>query len=295
MQDMISHIILPSVLAAIMFAMGLGLKMSDFQRVLIRPKACFLGLALQTLFLPVLALLIIVILPLSQTAAAGLFLVSLCPGGATSNLFSYLARGDVALSVTLTGFVSLLSPFVLPIAFAAFIHFTGSTQLGFSLPLLPAIKQLAMITLLPIILGMTIRQLAPVKSKQIEPMLKKISAIAMVVLVVVLIATNFNAIKNMIDINMFAVLLLAITAILSTNIITQQLKLSSDTQRTITLEVGIQNAGTAMMISFSILHKPELAAIPLLYGLFMNIPAFAFVAWVLKRDVYKQNSSLINT
>jgi BASS family bile acid:Na+ symporter len=280
MQQLVSQVLLPVVLAAIMLGMGLGLRVADFRRVFSQPKATFFGLALQVLFLPSLALLIITILPLHPAAAAGLFLVSLCPGGATSNLFSYIAKGDLALSVTLTGVVSLLSPFLLPIVFATYLQMSGGALQEFALPILPAMKQLIIVTLIPAILGMTIRHFAPVWSDNAQPILKKVSTGAMILIVFALMATNLNVMQNMISLNAFAVLLLASSALLITYFVSGKLKFSEKTQRTLAIEVGVQNAGVAMMVALAILHKPELAFVPLMYGLLMNIPAFAFVAWV---------------
>lgn len=284
MQQLVSQVLLPVVLAAIMLGMGLGLKTEDFRRVITQPKASLLGFGLQILMLPALALVIIVILPLSPVAAAGLFLVSLCPGGATSNLFSFIARGDVALSVTLTGIVSLLSPFLLPLVFLTYLQFNGDTLREFAMPLQTIIKQLAAVTLVPVTLGMMIRYFAPIWSENAQPVLKKTSTFAMILIVLALMATNLRVMQNMISLNALAVLLLSTGSLLLAYMIAGRLKLTPQTQRTIAIEVGVQNAGTAMMVALAILHKPELAFIPLMYGLLMNIPAFAFVAWVQKRE-----------
>lgn len=283
MQQLVSQVLLPVVLAAIMLGMGLGLKTSDFKRVITHPKASLLGFSLQLLLLPALALLIIAILPLTPVAAAGLFLVSLCPGGATSNLFSFIARGDIALSVTLTGVMSLLSPFILPVAFLAYLQFSGDALQQFALPLVPAMKQLAMVTLLPVSLGMIIRHFAPVWSESAQPILKKISTVAMILIVLALMATNLKVVQGMLSLNALAVLLLASISLALAYFIAGKAGVNPQTQRTIAIEVGVQNAGTAMMVALAILHQPALAFVPLMYGLLMNIPAFAFVAWVQKQ------------
>ncbi|TCS38906.1 bile acid:sodium symporter family protein [Reinekea marinisedimentorum] len=285
MQQLVSQVLLPVVLATIMLGMGLGLTPKDFKRVVTQPKAVLLGFCLQVLFLPALALVLIAVLPLSPVAAAGLFLVSLCPGGATSNLFSYIAHGDVALSVTLTGIISLLSPVLLPVAFISFLSITGDTAGAFTVPLATIIKQLAVVTLVPVTIGMTIRAVAPVWSEGAQPLVKKISTIAMVLIVFMLMATNMKVMQSIFSINALAVLLLATVSLLAAHVIAGAFKLPAQSQRTVAIEVGVQNAGTAMMVALAILHKPELAFVPLMYGLFMNIPAFAFVAWVQKKNV----------
>lgn len=283
MQQLIAQVLLPVVLAAIMLGMGLALKLEDFKRVLIQPKASLLGLALQMLFLPALALLIIAILPLNPAAAAGLFLVSLCPSGATSNLFSFIARGDIALSVTLTGIASIISPLFLPIMFLAYLQHSGDAFQQFAIPLAPAIKQLAVVTLIPVTLGMIIRHLAPLWSQGAQSIVKKVSTVAMILIVLALMATNLNVMQAMFSLNAVAVLLLSTASLSIAYVIAGWFRVSEKTRRTIAIEVGVQNAGTAMMVALAIMHKPELAFVPLMYGLLMNIPAFGFVAWVQRK------------
>jgi len=161
MTQIIAQIILPLVLGLVMLGMGLSLQLKDFKAVLVQPKAAVVGFLLQLLLLPMLALLIIKLFGLTETAAVGLFLLALCPGGATSNLFSFIAKGNLALSVCLTSVMSMLSPFILPVAFIGFIHFTGNVDSqAFNLPLLPAMKKLLIVTLLPSIIGMSLRYFA---------------------------------------------------------------------------------------------------------------------------------------
>ncbi|MEJ2045808.1 MAG: bile acid:sodium symporter family protein [Reinekea sp.] len=287
MQHLVAQVLLPVVLAAIILGMGLSLTVKDFARVATQPKSSLLGLSLQILFLPLLALLIIAILPLTPVASAGLFLVSLCPGGATSNLFSYISRGDVALSVSLTAVGSVLSPFLLPMLFFTYLEHSGGAINEFSLPLLPAIKQLALVTLLPVAIGMSIRHFAPTWSAKAQPIVKRLSTIAMILIILTLMATNVNVMRGMLSFNALAVLLLSTISMLLAFWIAGRAGLSVQAQRTIGIEVGVQNAGTAMLVALAILHQPPLAVIPLMYGLLMNIPAFSFVAWIQKQDQTK--------
>ncbi|MFQ3231005.1 bile acid:sodium symporter family protein [Reinekea sp.] len=284
MQQVVSQILLPMVLAIVMLGMGLGLTTADFKRVAMQPKATFLGLGLQLFFLPALALFIITVLPLSPEAAAGLFLVSLCPGGATSNLFSFIAKGDLALSVSLTGIVSLLSPFLLPLFFLTFLSYSGDSFSAFQLPLIPTIKQLAVVTLAPTLIGMSIRHFAPNWALNTQGLVKKVATIAMILIIVALMATNFHVVQGMISLNALAILLLSSTSILIAYWLARSFQLPQQSQRTIAIEVGIQNAGTAMMVALAIMHQPALAFVPLMYGLLMNLPAFVFVAWLQQSD-----------
>ncbi|MGR5462535.1 bile acid:sodium symporter family protein [Photobacterium damselae] len=279
-----TQVLLPITLAIVMLGMGLGLKRADFSRVITQPKSSIIGLCLQIFMLPALALVLIQLLPLSSTAAAGLFLVSLCPGGATSNLFSLIAKGDVALSITLTAVISLLSPFLLPLIFITYLDIHGSQLEQFQLPIDLAIKQLIAVTVLPISLGMIITKWLPKQSQLIQPMVKKLSTIAILLIILALLITNQKIFNRFISIEGSAVLLLSSCSLFLAYFIAGKIKVSQQAQRTIAIEVGVQNAGTAMMVALSIMHQPQLAVVPLMYGLLMNIPACLFVAWVSRKS-----------
>ncbi|ENO8809723.1 bile acid:sodium symporter family protein [Photobacterium damselae] len=284
MQHIVTQVLLPITLAIVMLGMGLGLKRADFSRVITQPKSSIIGLCLQIFMLPALALVLIQLLPLSSTAAAGLFLVSLCPGGATSNLFSLIAKGDVALSITLTAVISLLSPFLLPLIFITYLDIHGSQLEQFQLPIDLAIKQLIAVTVLPISLGMIITKWLPKQSQLIQPMVKKLSTIAILLIILALLITNQKIFNRFISIEGSAVLLLSSCSLFLAYFIAGKIKVSQQAQRTIAIEVGVQNAGTAMMVALSIMHQPQLAVVPLMYGLLMNIPACLFVAWVSRKS-----------
>lgn len=284
MQHIVTQVLLPITLAIVMLGMGLGLKRADFSRVITQPKSSIIGLCLQIFMLPALALVLIQLFPLSSTAAAGLFLVSLCPGGATSNLFSLIAKGDVALSITLTAVISLLSPFLLPLVFITYLDIHGSQLEQFQLPIDLTIKQLIAVTVLPISLGMIITKWLPKQSQLIQPMVKKLSTIAMLLIILALLITNQKIFDRFISIEGIAVLLLSSCSLFLAYFIAGKIKVSQQAQRTIAIEVGVQNAGTAMMVALSIMHQPQLAVVPLMYGLLMNIPACLFVAWVSRKS-----------
>ena len=122
--DILSQVVLPLALFVIMMGMGLSLKVGDFTAVAQKPKAILLGVGAQLLLLPVLALVLVSIFELPPYVAVGFFIIALCPSGTTSNLFTYLAKGDVALSVSLTALISLITPFTIPIALLAMMTLT---------------------------------------------------------------------------------------------------------------------------------------------------------------------------
>jgi BASS family bile acid:Na+ symporter len=283
MQQMVSQVVLPVVLALIMFAMGLGLTRQHFIAVLRQPMVALLGLALQMVLLPLIALTIILIFDLPLIAGAGLYLVALCPGGATSNLLTLLARGNVALSICLTAMTSMLVPFTLPWLFSVYMQAEGAEMSQFGLPLGLMTKQLIVVTLVPVLLGMAIRHFFAALAARVEKHIKTVATLAMLAVIGLLLASNWALLETMFSISGAAVMTLSLSSLLLAWSVARQLQLSQADSRTIALEVGVQNAGTAMMVALSLLHQPELAMVPLMYGLLMNIPAFGFIGWVTRQ------------
>ncbi|WP_028293761.1 bile acid:sodium symporter family protein [Oceanobacter kriegii] len=284
MQEALSQVVLPIVLAFIMFAMGLGLRLVHFREILRSPQAMLLGFGAQMVFLPSLALILIIALGLDGPVAAGLFLLSLCPGGATSNLFSYLAGGNVALSIALTAVTSLLVPFTLPLMFVSYLNASGDTLAAFDFPLALTIKQLLVVTAVPVVVGMAIRHWATSLANRIEQPCKRLSTIVMMLLVLALMGTHLPIMADLFSMKGLAVMLLSVFAFVSGLTMARQFGCSSADSRTIAVEVGIQNAGTAILVAMAFLQRPELAMIPLMYGILMNIPGFAFIALLRYRD-----------
>lgn len=285
MADLVSQVALPVTLAIIMLVMGLGLSVHDFTRVFHHPKATVLGLLLQLFLLPVLALVTAFAFQLSAVTSAGLFLLSLCPGGATSNAFSMFAKGDVALSVSLTAITSVITPFTIPMSFMTYLMFNGTPTDMTDLPVLLMMKQLMLITLLPVIIGMMLRHFLSQQVCRWLPVLKKLAGILMLTVIVLLFAINHQALlSNLFSIGIAAIML-CVSAMALAFWFSKRANLDVTSTKTIMIEVGVQNAGTAMLIAFTVLGQPELAMTPLLYGLLMNIPALALVLWAnIKRD-----------
>ena len=287
MQQLVAQVILPIVLAVIMLAMGLGLSLRHFANVLCQPVVAMVGLGLQLVALPLLALVVLYTFRLDAAGAAGLFLLALCPGGVTSNLFSLLARGNVALSISLTAITSLLIPFTLPLAFAVYLTARGEAASDFSMPVLQMIKPLVVVTLLPVVMGMAIRHCAPSLAKRAGRYVRQAATLAMLAVILLLIATNWPLVTHMASLNGGAVLTLSVLAIGLGWWAAGRMGFDPQDARTLALETGIQNAGTAMMVALTLLAQPALAVVPLMYGLLMNIPAFGFIGLVIWQDTYE--------
>jgi bile acid:Na+ symporter, BASS family len=283
--EWLAQAVLPWILASVMLAMGMSLTQADFLRVLTHPRRMALGLGLKMLALPLLAWILVLLLPLPTMAAAGLLLVALVPGGATSNMFSYLVQGDLALSVSLTAVAAILAPFTLPLIMGWNLQLLGLAAEGFALPYWSTVGQLLLVTLVPVMLGMALRRMMTERTVQAWlPLVKIFTGVAMVSIVLALFVTYHQRLPALVSLETMAVLLLCMTAMAMGYQVSKQFRLPRDSVRAITVEVGVQNAGVAMMVAFAVLQLPALGLVPLLYGLLMNVPVFLWVFYCLWRD-----------
>ena len=276
---------LPIGLILIMTGVGMGLTPADFRRVITQPKAFLVGAVCQMVLLPLIAIAVIALTGLTGPVAIGLFILALCPGGATSNLYTLLARGDVGLSVSLTAVIGFITPFTIPVLGAWALQHYGVEGQEFELPLAKTWITLVVVTVIPVILGMIIRHFAAGFAQKIEPWVSRFS-ILVLALVIASICVNLGA--KLID---FA--LLSGPATIMLNLITMGLGYVAgnallhheDQARAISIEVGMQNGTLALMIVTGILASPEMAVAPSIYSLLMFVTATLFTLWVRKRPL----------
>ena len=261
--------LIPSAtLFVMMFAMGLGLTPADFGRVLTRPRAAVLGAIGQLVALPAVALAIAVSLPLSPTTAAGLVLIAACPGGSTSNALSHLARGDLALSITLTAVSSFVAFAWVPTVLAISLPFVDRGGAGVSLPFGEAVAHLGLTTAAPVLAGLVVRQLrADLAERWRGPLL----GASIGVLLLLIAALPFGLASEEVDLaSLFreatapVVLLLAVTIGIAL-LAARAARLDRAQGVTLALEVGIQNFNLAMVVALQLLREPELLGTAIAY------------------------------
>lgn len=267
MSNLVFKVFLPLALAFIMFGMGLTLTLADFKRVISLPKATAIGLINQLILLPLFGLLVVTIFPLSPALTVGLLLLAFCPGGSTSNMISYLAKADVALSVTLTAISSLVTVITIPIFMGLAINkFMGNNA---SLNVLGIILPMFAIAIVPIVIGMFIKARSEVTAKAIEKILAPFSIGFFVFIIGAAIYSNRA--------NFFTQLRQAAVPVLVLNVVmmafgyfsAKVFKVNTRQSFTIALETGIQNGTLAITIAASILHNAEMATPGAVYGLLM--------------------------
>ena len=275
-------LIIPGSLALIMLGMGMGLKPNDFGRLISAPKAVSLGLFCQIIMLPIVALGLIELFPMEPIYAIGIMLIALTPGGAVSNLFTLLARGDMALSVTLTACSSLLAVFTVPLLLnLALIYLLGEGQL-IQLPVVRTMLQIALITVIPVSLGMIINAKAPALTRQFEGTVRKLSLLFLLFAVVGIIARERNNLVTLL-VSAGPPALLLNCATMAFGLAAARLASLSPKQTiTITVEVGIQNAilGTALAVSPQFLGRTDIGLVPTIYGFTMIIIMLLFIGLI---------------
>ena len=282
--DVLSQVILPLSLFVIMMGMGLSLSLKDFAAVAKNPKAVVLGLSAQLIVLPLLALLMVTVFTLSPYVAVGFFIIALCPSGTTSNLYSYLAKGDIALSISLTAVVSLITPFTLPIVLSALMTLHLSDSHAIELPILKTIIQLLVITVLPIGIGMIINRRAPEFARKADKPVRVFSVVFLMLIIAGIIIKNIHVIPPYFAMVGLPVLAMNIASMLLGFGLASLARLNMAQRTTIGLEVGIQNGTTALLIALTILQNTEMSMAPTVYSLVMFATGTVFAKWLVKRN-----------
>jgi BASS family bile acid:Na+ symporter len=255
-MNIVTQVFLPLVLAFIMFSMGLDLTINDFKRIGKFPKAFILGFLLQFVSLPLVAFglsYLFITYGLDPQYAVGLIIVAACPGGVTSNMMTHIAKGDSALSISLTAVTSIVSVLTLPfIVNLALNEFMGSYN-TVALPLGKTILGIFLITTVPVTLGMLIKGLKNETALKIEPISRKLASILFVIIVVAAIAKDWRLIsENILTIGPLT-LALNTTAMLIAFISSKLCNLNQSQTTAITYECGFQNGTLAIFITLSLL------------------------------------------
>lgn len=267
-----------------MFDLGLSLRISDFVEIFKKPKAMLAGLIGQLILLPIIALGIGYACHLQPEFFIGLMLIACCPGGSSSNIFSKLAKGDVALSVSLTAFSSIITLFTLPLIMQATTASLGNA-VGISLPIGNLLKQNLFTMLLPIVIGICVRRWAEGSAIKIDKVLSKCAFPALMLLAAIFFIQNKVVIIGQFGTLGIATGGLILTSILIAALIGIMLRLKKTENRTIIIEVGMQNAAQAIAVATSpfVFANAVIATPAIIYALLMNIVLLTYVAIASKR------------
>ena len=279
-------IVIP-VLLVLMFLLGTDLNKEAFANVARNPRAVMAGMTGQLVFLPLIAIGVAWALNLPPVYFMGLVLVACCPGGSSSNVFSMLAKGDVALSVTLTAFSSVITLFTLPLVMGGVAELVSQQAgLEINLPVGKLLVQNLVLLFAPMLLGIMLRHFRPRVAAKVNRVLGKCAFPALMLLAGVFFLQYTNEIiKNFTVLGMAAGALI-LMAMLCSSLLSRTGRFSAGVRRTIVIEVGMQNAAQAIAIASSpfIFNSGEMAIPAIIYALMMNIILLLYVAVIRRRE-----------
>ncbi len=278
-------IVLP-ILTILMFDIGLSLKPRDFALFVKRPQAVLAGLIGQLVFIPVIAFVLAWLFKLDAVFFIGVMLIACSPGGSSSNIFSKIAKGDVALSVSLTACSSVLTVFTIPLIMDAVTHYVDATStLHVQLPVGKLLVQNLLLMLLPIVLGLLIQWKWTRLANHMDRILSKVAFPALLFLAAVyFLQYKTEFIEHFGEIGTCLTFLILL-AMGGGWVLARSLKLNRKDQKTILIEVGMQNAAQAIAAAGSpFVFNNNVIAIPaIIYALIMNVVLLVYVAIVKNR------------
>lgn len=264
------------ILTLLMYELGLSLNVKDFKNIATSPKALIIGTIAQIIFLPLIAFIVAHLFKLPPIFYMGLILIACCPGGSSSNVFTKLCGGDVALSILLTCISSIITIFTIPIV----LSIASIGQETITLPTGKLIIQNLVLMLIPILLGIYTTRLFPDTSKKIDKILSKISFPALMLLAAIFFIQHHRTIgENFGSIGGSVVTLLLLSIGLGA-LLAFIFRLKAKERKCIVIEVGMQNAAQAIAISSSpfIFNDTQMAIPAIIYALAMNIILLIYIA-----------------
>lgn len=277
--NIITQIFLPLALFIIMMGMGLSLVVDDFRRVLRFPKAVAIGVILKLIAMPLFTFGLLSVIPLEPELAVGFILLAACPGGATTNLITNLAKGDVALSITLTAIASLITVFTIPILVNLGLQeYMGETR-SIHLPFGKTMLQILAIMVIPVIIGMVINNRKPVLAQKAEKPVKIISAIFLVLIIAAALMKERANIGDFFKMAGPVALILNLVGMGIGYFVTLALTRNKQQAITVGVEVGIVNGTLGIAIAAGILGSSVMSIPSAIYSIIM-FPMVILLIWM---------------
>ena len=277
--------IAPIILALIMLGLGLGLKIEDFEKVIKSPKDFFIGCFSQLIILPIVAYILILLFKTSPEIAIGVMIIAAAPGGVTSNILTKFANGDVALSISLTAVISLISIISVPLIIFGSANLIGITNISQNISMIGVAIKMFLVVTVPIILGMIIRRFA---DSFVSSKVEIFNKLNIVFFVIFFIAAFYEEKDNILNFIMQAGLIsfvLNISMMIIAFFLAKNFASGIKQQKCIALECGLQNGTLALFVSTQIFGDDILYAIPTgAYALIMYITSFIFVFFLKNKD-----------
>lgn len=283
MGSALTTVLLPLALALVMFGLGLSLTVGDFARVGRQPKAVVIALVLQLLVLPAICFGLVLAFDLPPLLAVGLILLAASPGGTTANLFSHLFRGDVALNITLTAVNSVIAVVTLPVITNLAIDWFEPEN-GGSLGLqLGKTLQVFAVVLVPVVIGMVVRQRATAFADRMDKPVRIASAVVLALVIVGTIIAERNNITGYISDVGLPALIFSVVSLTLGFVVPRLLGVVRGQAIASAFEIGVHNGTLAIAVAISVLDSVELAVPAAVYSVIM-FPAAAVFGWAVTRS-----------
>ena len=281
-MNIVTDVILPLALAFIMFVLGLGLTGTNFLRVIKQPRDFFVGALSQVILLPVIAFILVKIWPIAPELAIGVMIIAAAPGGVTSNLLTSFAKGDVALSISLTAIISLFSVITIPFIVLTSVELLGGSNITQDISLFSMSRDMFLIVTVPVILGMLLRKFSSGVALKLEPIAKKVSiALFVLVLLGAIAAERENVISYFAQAGPITLVLNVIMMVVA-YYVAQFLASGTKQRKCITIECGLQNGTLAIFVATSIFGGGMYVIPAATYSLIMFATSLIFVYLVRK-------------
>ena len=281
-MNIVTDVILPLALAFIMFVLGLGLTGADFLRVIKQPRDFFVGTFSQIILLPIIAFILFKLWPISPELAIGVMIIAAAPGGVTSNILTSFAKGDVALSISLTAIISLLSVITVPFIILTSLTLIENSGLDLNISLTNMAISMFLIVTVPVIIGMIFRKFASNVAIKFESIAKKISAVLFVIVLLgAILAEKDNVVSYFAQAGLITLVLNVVMMIVA-YYIAQLLASGTQQKKCITIECGLQNGTLAIFVATSIFGGGIYVIPAATYSLIMFATSLIFVYFVRK-------------
>ena len=281
-MGIVIDVFLPLALAFIMFVLGLGLTGSDFLRVVKQPRDFFVGAFSQIILLPIIAFILVKIWPIAPELAIGVMIIAAAPGGVTSNLLTSFAKGDVALSVSLTAIISLLCVITIPFIVLTSVGLLADSSITQDISLIGMARDMFLIVTVPVILGLLFRRFASGIASTFEPIAKKISTVLFVLVLLGAIAAERENVVSYFAQAGLITLVLNVVMMVVAYLVAQSLVSGTKQKKCITIECGLQNGTLAIFVATSIFGGGMYVIPAATYSLIMFVTSLIFVFLVRK-------------
>lgn len=272
------------ILIVLMFMLGMDLNKKAFTDIAKNPKAVFLGMVGQIIVLPAVAYLLALVLDLPPVYFMGLVLIACCPGGSSSNVFSLLAKGNVALSVTLTALSSIITLFTLPLIMS-FVAEKVSLMSGMeiNLPIGKLVVQNFVLVFVPMMIGVAFKHYMPEPASKVRKVLGKAAFPALMILALTFFLQYPNEIADNFGVLGLSAALLILISMSCGSALSRLGRLDGAARRTIVIEVGMQNAAQAIMLAGVVFMSPVMALPAIMYALLMNVILLIYVYFIRRK------------